>query len=112
MRKSFILLSIILTLMYAGASAQTLTIRPFKLNAKQVLSKSSVYQENFSYSEYSLERNELNKITKNIKPETTVITCCASGMRSSAAKSQLKAMGFSNVFNGGGWYSLNNKIRS
>ena len=56
--------------------------------------------------------NELNKITKNIKPETTVITCCASGMRSSAAKSQLKAMGFSNVFNGGGWYSLNNKIRS
>lgn len=55
--------------------------------------------------------NELNKIPKNIKPDNTVITCCASGMRSAAAKSQLKAMGFTSVFNGGGWMSLNQKIR-
>ncbi len=54
--------------------------------------------------------NELNKLPKSLKPDMTVITCCASGMRSSAAKSQLKAMGFSKVYNGGGWYSLNNKI--
>jgi len=56
--------------------------------------------------------NELNKASKSLKPEMVIITCCASGMRSSAAKSQLKAMGFQNVYNGGGWYSLNNKIRS
>lgn len=56
--------------------------------------------------------NELNKVPKNLKPEMAVITCCASGMRSAAAKSQLKAMGFSKVYNGGGWYSLNNKLRS
>ncbi|HET8885796.1 MAG TPA: rhodanese-like domain-containing protein [Salinimicrobium sp.] len=39
-----------------------------------------------------------------------IITCCASGMRSASAKSQLKAKGYTQVFNGGGWASLNNKI--
>ncbi|MBX7108479.1 MAG: rhodanese-like domain-containing protein [Chitinophagales bacterium] len=41
-----------------------------------------------------------------------IITCCASGMRSSSAKSILHAKGYSQVFNGGGWHSLQNKIRS
>lgn len=41
----------------------------------------------------------------------TIITCCASGMRSSAAKSILKMNGFSNVYNGGSWHGLQNKIR-
>jgi phage shock protein E len=54
--------------------------------------------------------NELNKVPKSLKPDMAVITCCASGMRSSAAKAQLKAMGFTRVYNGGGWYSLNSKI--
>ena len=48
----------------------------------------------------------LSKIKKN-KP---VITCCASGMRSATAKSILKASGFSEVYNGGGWFSLQHKI--
>lgn len=39
-----------------------------------------------------------------------VITCCASGMRSASAKNLLKSRGFTQVFNGGGWASLNNKI--
>jgi rhodanese-related sulfurtransferase len=39
-----------------------------------------------------------------------VITCCASGMRSAAAKSILKTNGFTEVYNGGGWMSLQNKI--
>lgn len=56
--------------------------------------------------------NELNKLPKSLKPEMTIITCCASGMRSSAAKAQLKSLGFSKVYNGGGWYSLNNKIKA
>lgn len=55
--------------------------------------------------------NELSRLPKSLKPEHTIITCCASGMRSAAAKSQLKAMGFSQVHNGGGWHSLNQKIR-
>jgi rhodanese-related sulfurtransferase len=51
-------------------------------------------------------KQSLGKINKN-KP---VITCCASGMRSASAKSLLKANGFEEVYNGGGWASLNNKI--
>lgn len=39
-----------------------------------------------------------------------IITCCASGMRSSAAKSILSSNGYANVFNGGGWSSLSAKL--
>jgi rhodanese-related sulfurtransferase len=45
------------------------------------------------------------KIPKN----KTIITCCASGMRSGSAKSLLKAAGYT-VHNGGGWTSLNSKL--
>ena len=51
--------------------------------------------------------NNLNKLKKD-KP---IITCCASGMRSASAKSILKSNGFTEVYNGGGWSSLQNKIR-
>lgn len=40
----------------------------------------------------------------------TIITCCASGMRSASAKNILQNNGYKNVHNGGGWSSLNNKI--
>lgn len=40
----------------------------------------------------------------------TIITCCASGMRSASAKSILKSHGYNNVFNGGGWSSLQSKL--
>jgi len=39
-----------------------------------------------------------------------IITCCASGMRSSSAKGILISNGYTNVHNGGGWQSLNNKL--
>ncbi|MCZ2222244.1 MAG: rhodanese-like domain-containing protein [Chitinophagales bacterium] len=45
-----------------------------------------------------------------IKKDKPVITCCASGMRSASAKSILKSNGFTEVYNGGGWMSLRNKI--
>jgi len=50
--------------------------------------------------------NELKKLDKN----KVVITCCASGIRSWFAKNRLKSNGFTEVYNGGGWMSLNNKI--
>ena len=56
----------------------------------------------------------LQQISANlsrIRKDKPVITCCASGMRSASAKSFLKAEGFSEVHNGGGWMSLQNKIR-
>lgn len=51
--------------------------------------------------------NNLSKLKNKNKP---IITCCASGMRSASAKSILKSNGYSQVFNGGGWISLKNKI--
>ena len=42
----------------------------------------------------------------------TIITCCAPGMRSASAKSILKSNGYTNVYNGGGWSSLKNKLNS
>jgi rhodanese-related sulfurtransferase len=50
--------------------------------------------------------SDCNKLDKS-KP---VITCCASGMRSASAKSILKSKGFE-VYNGGGWMSLQSKIK-
>jgi phage shock protein E len=40
----------------------------------------------------------------------TIITCCASGMRSASAKSILQSKGYTTVHNGGGWASLNSKL--
>ncbi|MDZ4714206.1 MAG: rhodanese-like domain-containing protein [Cytophagales bacterium] len=40
-----------------------------------------------------------------------LITCCASGMRSGQAKSTLKSSGYTDVHNGGGWGSLEYKLR-
>jgi len=40
----------------------------------------------------------------------TIITCCASGMRSASAKSILQSKGYTSVHNGGGWASLNSKL--
>jgi phage shock protein E len=51
---------------------------------------------------------DLDKLKNKEKP---VITCCASGMRSASAKSILKANGFKQVYNGGSWGSLQQKIR-
>jgi rhodanese-related sulfurtransferase len=52
-------------------------------------------------------RNNLGKLKDKNKP---IITCCASGMRSASAKSILTANGYTQVYNGGGWYSLQSKL--
>ena len=53
-----------------------------------------------------------NNLAKLKDKNKTIITCCASGMRSASAKSILKSKGYTNVYNGGGWSSLKNKIGS
>lgn len=53
----------------------------------------------------------LSSNVSKIKKDKPVITCCASGMRSAQGKGILKSSGFAVVHNGGGWMSLNNKIR-
>lgn len=53
--------------------------------------------------------NLQNHLTK-LKKDKPIITCCASGMRSASAKSVLRSHGFTEVYNGGGWMSLKNKL--
>lgn len=53
-----------------------------------------------------------NNLAKLKDKNKTIITCCASGMRSASAKSILKSKGYTNVYNGGGLSSLKNKIGS
>ena len=52
-------------------------------------------------------RGNLVKLKDKNKP---IITCCASGMRSASAKTILLANGYTQVYNGGGWGSLQNKL--
>ena len=49
--------------------------------------------------------DKLSTSIKKISKEKPVITCCASGMRSSSAKSILQKAGF-DVHNGGPWTNL------
>lgn len=52
---------------------------------------------------------ELTTHLSKIKKDKPVITCCASGMRSSSAKGLLESKGYT-VYNGGGWHSLQRKL--
>lgn len=55
--------------------------------------------------------NELqNNLSRLKNKDKTIITCCASGMRSASAKNVLENNGYKNVHNGGGWSSLNSKL--
>lgn len=51
-----------------------------------------------------------NNLGRLKNKNTPVITCCASGMRSASAKSILKSNGYTRVYNGGSWQSLQNKL--
>ncbi|WP_434037794.1 rhodanese-like domain-containing protein [Formosa sp. 4Alg 33] len=53
--------------------------------------------------------NHVSTACSKLNKSKTIITCCASGMRSAQAKKVLTANGFTAV-NGGGWSSLQGKI--
>jgi rhodanese-related sulfurtransferase len=71
----------------------------------------SEYQGGHIRGSVNIPLNTLQQSLSKIKKDKPVITCCASGMRSASAKSILKANGFTEVQNGGGWMSLNHKIK-
>lgn len=50
--------------------------------------------------------NVLGSQLSKIKKDKPVITVCASGMRSGAARTTLLAQGYTNVYNGGSWFNL------
>ena len=68
------------------------------------------YQQGHIKGSQNIPLDVLSSNLSKLNKEKTIITCCASGMRSAQAKSILISNGFSNVHNGGGWIGLNNKI--
>ncbi len=69
------------------------------------------FQQGHVKGSINIPLNNLSNHYASIKKDKPVITCCASGMRSAQGKSILKSNGFPEVHNGGGWMSLQNKIR-
>jgi phage shock protein E len=55
--------------------------------------------------------DQLNRhLSKFPNKNQVIITCCASGMRSGVAKSTLSSNGYTQVYNGGSWRNLQQKI--
>jgi len=56
----------------------------------------------------------VDQLSKNLQKlqdkNRPIITCCASGMRSASARGILSSKGYTQVFNGGGWTSLQSKL--
>lgn len=71
----------------------------------------SEYQQGHIKGSINVPLNNLSNHYSKLKKDKAIITCCASGMRSAQAKSILKSNGFSEVHNGGGWSSLQSKLR-
>ena len=69
------------------------------------------YQQGHIKGSQNIPLNNLSNHYSKLKKDKPIITCCASGMRSAQAKSILKSNGYNEVHNGGGWSSLQNKIR-
>ena len=68
------------------------------------------YQSGHIKGSINIPVDTLNNNLNKLKKDKPIITCCASGIRSASAKSILKANGYTQVYNGGGWSSLQNKI--
>ena len=68
------------------------------------------YQGGHIKGSLNIPLDVLSSNLEKLNKSNPIITCCASGIRSSAAKSTLKSAGFEQVYNGGGWAGLQNKI--
>jgi phage shock protein E len=86
-----------------------------KVNLGQVIANGGVIVDVRTTGEYSgghikgsvnIPLDTLRSQMVKLKKDKPVITCCASGMRSASAKSQLQANGFKEVYNAGSWFAL------
>jgi phage shock protein E len=69
------------------------------------------YQNGHIKGSQNIPLNNLSNHYARLKKDQAIITCCASGNRSGQAKRILEANGFKEVYNGGGWMSLQSKIK-
>ncbi len=54
--------------------------------------------------------NNIHSAQKKLKGNQPIVLICASGMRSGQAVHILKSQGFTDVYNGGGWRSLQKHV--
>ncbi len=64
------------------------------------------FQQGHLKGSVNIPLNNLKEHLSKLKKDKPTILCCASGARSGAAKSILKANGFTDVYNGGAWTNL------
>jgi phage shock protein E len=64
------------------------------------------YQSGHLKNSINIPVDKLQQNLKKLNKNKPIITCCASGSRSSSARNFLKSNGFEEVYNGGSWYSL------
>ncbi|CAN5443018.1 rhodanese-like domain-containing protein [soil metagenome] len=86
--------------------------KELKKNGAQIIDvrTKAEYQQGHIKGSINIPLNNLSNHYAKLKKDKAIITCCASGIRSAQGKNILKANGFSEVHNGGGWMSLQNKI--
>src|ERR1700756_4569895 len=86
-----------------------------KTNLRELINQGAVIIDVRSPGEYAsghvkgsvnVPLDALKSRLSKFKKEVPVITCCASGMRSSIAKSRMQQAGFQKVYNGGSWHNL------
>lgn len=68
------------------------------------------YQSGHIRGSVNIPLQNLSNNLSKIKKDKPVIICCASGVRSASAKSILNSLSYAEVYNGGGWRSLKQKI--
>lgn len=68
------------------------------------------YQSGHIKGSQNIPLNNISAHYSSLNKNKTIITCCASGMRSARAKRILKSNGYTKVHNGGSWISLQNII--
>ncbi|HNC71529.1 MAG TPA: rhodanese-like domain-containing protein, partial [Chitinophagales bacterium] len=69
------------------------------------------YQSGHIKGSLNIPLNNLSNHYAKLDKSKTIITCCASGIRSAQAQNILQANGFKEVYNGGGWYGLQEKLK-
>ena len=91
-----------------------------KVDYKQLMQQGAIIVDVRTKAEYQGEHikgslniplNNLSNHYSKLEKNKPVITCCASGMGSAQAKNILQSNGFKEVYNGGGWYGLQQKIK-
>ena len=91
---------------------KNLFLPPSPLNIDELLQKGAIILDVRTEREFktahakrsiNIPLDKLGKNLSSLKKDKPVITCCASGMRSTAAKNILKRNGFTEVYNAGSW---------